>query len=1318
MMWSRLGSSFQRALFFGCLSIIGALLVLCAGPVGAATYTLPDGNLPAGCSRAGGTVTCGNLNLAWNDVVIVNGDHLILNVTGNASMQNAQINMGGSAAHITINISGSLTTGSGFRSVAIINVGGSATLASSNHLTGNLTASSIQTGSNTTIAGNLIGGTVSTGSANTVNGNVSGSVVTINSTNSTINGSIQASSNVHVSSGSTVNGDISGANITTTSAVTLNGNINASGDFTLASGSSLTGNVRANSITLLSSNATVSGDITADDLITLGWNGTVNGDATAPLIVSNGGHVNGDTYCDASGGSTPVVCSSIKSGLILEKIAGTSAAVVGDTITFTITATNLADESLVGLVVEDVLPNGMIYITHVATLGSVHVSGQTLAWSLPVLAAEGSATLTIAISLSQQGTYTNTATAPGADPASASVLVLASAVTHFRLDEPVGSMSGAAGEVIDSGGTGLHGRRLVSSSPTATNFVTPVPTIASQYRSVVGDFCNAASFDGGAIIEVADSPLFDYTTQLSASAWIFPTAYPTGSNLFSILSNDVNYEFHINSSGRLFWWWQASTLTSATTIPLNQWTHVAITFDSRSGVRRQRIYINGVLDTNTNNWQGTLSPNQCNFYIGGDVLTDGRCTIDSGRNFRGMIDEVKLYSFELNEAEVRADMQLGRSCSGTFDHIRIEHNGSGSICSPERVTLKACMNSECTVLYPGNVTVNLAESGWVDGNTFTFSGVGSRQISRAIPGEITLGTTSVSPVPAGTTRCYSGATQTCRLNFEEASCAFDAVESGGAPQSPIHTKLSGTPFGIDVLALLTPTSLNPDFGRTVLVDLVDATGVACPSGSGLTATTNLEFTIDDAGRKSVTFNYPGAAANVRVRIRDGASAPACSNDNFAIRPQTLVVTSEATNTTTSGVPTFTAGGTFELTAQAVSGYDGTPLIDGSRIVGSPHAGSLTGAFTTVSEAAVSGDFSYSEVGHFGLNEHAIYDQTFTMVDQPDGCHPNYSNTLVDGKYGCFFGSGAVPFVVGSSGFGRFIPDHLDVTTNTPTFGTACGAFTYAGQPFHYTAAPVMTVTARNAAGGVTQNYAGDYWRIANSSLSGKSYSVLGGNLDAGLVPSPDPVISDSGGGTGTLTFSSGGGLAVLRTTPTAPFDAEIRLQINVADTDGVTFSGNPAHFGQTTAGQGIAFSNSNEIRYGRLVLDNAFGPETLPLTVPVRTEYFDDVTFIPNDQDQCSAIEAANTLLTDYSGNLAEGDTQVAGAGVLINGFSNVISLSAPGEGNDGSVFLEYDLNAADLSWLGFDWEGDGSRLNPAAKATFGIFKGNPRMIYMRESVW
>lgn len=62
-------------------------------------------------------------------------------------------------------------------------------------------------------------------------------------------------------------------------------------------------------------------------------------------------------------------------------------------------------------------------------------------------------------------------------------------------------------------------------------------------------------------------------------------------------------------------------------------------------------------------------------------------------------------------------------------------------------------------------------------------------------------------------------------------------------------------------------------------------------------------------------------------------------------------------------------------------------------------------------------------------------------------------------------------------------------------------------------------------------------------------------------------------------------------------------------------------------------------------------------------------------------------------------------------GSFNLI-LAAPGAGNSGSVVIEATVPV----WLRFDWDtaaaGDE---DPSGQATFGLFAGQPRHIYMRE---
>jgi uncharacterized repeat protein (TIGR01451 family) len=123
----------------------------------------------------------------------------------------------------------------------------------------------------------------------------------------------------------------------------------------------------------------------------------------------------------------------------LTKTVSSASAVVNDVVTFTIVLNNPTAAALTSVVVNDTLPTGMGYAAHSATLGTLAGQpGQALTWSIPSVPAGGSATLTLAVTLTQAGVLTNTVTSTGIVSSSASVLVVAGAVTHFRMDETAG----------------------------------------------------------------------------------------------------------------------------------------------------------------------------------------------------------------------------------------------------------------------------------------------------------------------------------------------------------------------------------------------------------------------------------------------------------------------------------------------------------------------------------------------------------------------------------------------------------------------------------------------------------------------------------------------------------------------------------------------------------------------------------------------------------------------------------------------------------------------------------------------------------------
>lgn len=989
----------------------------------------------------------------------------------------------------------------------------------------------------------------------------------------------------------------------------------------------------------------------------------------------------------SNGSNQTFTTTACPTSVTLAKTASSSASVVNSYISFTIEATNETANALSNVVISDVLPTGMTYSASSATLGTIAVVGQAISWNLPSMPVGYIAQLIVVVRLTQSGSLTNTVTSAGSAAASATVLVLPGAITTYRMDETAGSWNGTTGEVVDSGGNGLNGRRRQTAT-TTTNAVAPNPTIASQYPSVSGGFCNAGRFDGNALVESASSTYFQFSRVMSASAWIYPTAYPT-SDLYSILSNDVNYEFHLDTNGRLFWWWDYSTLTSATRIPLNQWTHVAITLDSTAANRRQRIYINGVQDANTNNWSGTLRTNNCPFYVGGDIGTNSGCALISARNFRGMIDEASIYDYEMTAAEVQAAMRLGRQCSGTFHHIEIVHDGSASVCTSKTVTLKACLDAACTVLYPGAVSVQLSPTGWTPGDTINFSGgVATATLANSAISapSITIGTVSVTPAPSGTTTCYDGNTQNCTLAVVSSSCLADAVEVGANPYTNLYTKLAATAFDIDVLAI-SAGAVNTLYTGTMNADLVDA-DTGCTAGStALNTAQAVTFVAANRGRKTVSMTSPVAHRKAQVRLRIGSSY-ACSADRFAVRPTSLAVSSnmnaDAAGTSATATPVLGAGSGFTLSATGVAGYNGTPTIDATKLqahAGAVTTGSLTGAFSAANAAtgiSSGAAFAYNEVGYFRFAPDGVIDANFTAIDQPNDCTDDFSNSAVGGRFGCKFGNTA-----NTNYFGRFIPHHFDTTV---TQGCAAGAFTYSAQPFD------LTVTARNSAGATTSNYDGDF---AKTVVLSDANGVAGG----ALVPAN---IAATGFNSGVASLARGDAAPPMFTFARAdPDPAPGTIRLRAADGDGAS---------SVTGTEGTAL-----IRIGRLRLSNVYGSLS-PLNMPVEAQFWSGNSWVRNSDDGCTAI-ATNNVWRSVAGWTR------TGPGALVGGVGTISLVPAAA----GSATVCTDLGpdngvacaatSAALPWLQSRWPGAATWDNdPSATATFGIFSPEGRRgIYNRE---
>lgn len=577
--------------------------------------------------------------------------------------------------------------------------------------------------------------------------------------------------------------------------------------------------------------------------------------------------------------------------------------------------------------------------------------------------------------------------------------------------------------------------------------------------------------------------------------------------------------------------------------------------------------------------------------------------------------------------------------------------------------------------------------------------------------------------------------------------AYDTSTGAGAITGVIQTRVAGNTISVDIIALdAAKTAIYTAFADTVRIEVLNASdnsgaldANSCRSSWSViqTVSPDLTFVASDNGRETISFTQTNSYPDVRLRITYPAGAPTrtgCSTDNFAIRPDQFANlrvrdnnwetagTARTLNDTQTSDPVFhKAGRPFTVTATAendsgntTTNYTGTPSTVLRDCGGDNACLSTFGTFTIGASFAagqlVSNVATYSEVGSFELE---LVDSTFSSVDATDGstaAEREIRSRRVD--------------------VGRFVPDHFAVAFNTPQFGTACGVggFTYVGQTFSYIVQPVITVTAQNFTNDTTVNYAGALWRITNASLTPATqaarYNAATGTLDLALLPAvtADPVISAGGNGVGTLTFSTGGGIAFTRASAVAPFDADLALSLNVIDRDDVAFAGNPASFGAPTAGNGIAFSAGKGMRFGRLRLGNALGSGKVDLPVPIQTQYWSGTAFQTNSADNCTSISAANIGFSNYFGGISAANMNSANisglGGPFVSGAGSLaLTKPLPAPGSPGAVTLTVNLTAEAKLYLKGNWGVPTFTADPTSRAAFGIYGSQPdNFIFFREN--
>ena len=175
-------------------------------------------------------------------------------------------------------------------------------------------------------------------------------------------------------------------------------------------------------------------------------------------------------------------------------------------------------------------------------------------------------------------------------------------------------------------------------------------TLTSTTWTTAGKNGNALSFNGTTSwVTVADANALDLTTAVTLEAWVNPTTL-TGWRTVIIKESPsaLAYSLYANDNSP----WPAATINTGgidrsvpgtAQIPLNTWTHLAMTYDGAA----LRLYVNGV-QAGVLNMTGSMITTTSPLRIGGNAPW--------GERFAGIIDDVRVYNRALTATEISQDM--------------------------------------------------------------------------------------------------------------------------------------------------------------------------------------------------------------------------------------------------------------------------------------------------------------------------------------------------------------------------------------------------------------------------------------------------------------------------------------------------------------------------------------------------------------------------------------------------------------------------------------------------------------------------------------
>lgn len=701
------------------------------------------------------------------------------------------------------------------------------------------------------------------------------------------------------------------------------------------------------------------------------------------------------------------------------------------------------------------------------------------------------------------------------------------------------------------------------------------------------------------------------------------------------------------------------------------------------------------------------------------------------------------------------------------DHFQIIHSGSGVNCEASLITIRAVDNSGVKIdTYEGTVDLSTssAHGDWSNySGSGPFTAIGSNagtaqyEFVTGDTGEVILSllnthveNISINVVDgAGITEQSNSATAADDPDLEFSRSGFKFIYgTGAAPTTEvIPVQISGKPFGQDfAYEPLKIRAITTDLDTGVCTGLFTGNkaidlALECNNPSNCNGSSNSQFSIntfnleknDNGSVNNFTSTTLSFDANSTADLPSSLYSDAGlislharylqPGDNIlgSSQPITFMPAGFCTTTTETDYqcagPNYwdcsgfkKAGEDFEITVSAqgwrsdgdadmcdnnflLSNFNGAVNVSSSLLAPSPgDAGALSASSVTLGSGSYTGNINWSEVG---------------VLNIVAGGNTYLSNALPSNT---------------SHEFGRFYPNDFSVSNaQSGSFMNSNSGFSYIGEldisgdgGIQYNVEPSFDFVVRNVQGGTVKNYLqGSFYKNPTANINITS-SVIGADgltpLTVTSVLNDFNVTYDAVTGIYSATLNSADHFVFDRDANAlvAPFNNDIQLNLtNLSDED----------VPSVLSVNGLTFNpTGGEVRFGRLFIHNAYGPETNAVEQAWQTEYFDGSTFLVNTDDDNTTYDfsGVNSITVVDVGDVSDpfqstDSTITADTGAFSQGRTTAIWSATVGQ-RYGTLNFIYTVQP----WLTYDWSGTGFE-DPNANVSFGQYRGIDKVIYWKE---